>query len=356
MKIALINDSFLQGRGADQVVFELAKRLGKNHEVDVIAAEADFPESGFKIKKIKARRLLSGGWRDFLFFQTARKFKKASLGYDIVNLHHATLASVFRNFPNAVVTYHGSPFVILGESGFRNFARKTVNKLGISSIRKHKKVIAISEYIRGELINNKVIPKKIVVAYNGVGDEFRPASNRSSLGGPTYKDDNFMFFAGRHYKHKKINELIGLAKALNFKLKIAGVGPETRNLKKRAKDLSAPVEFLGKLSVSDLLPNYQKCSFFVSASGWEGFGLIFLEAARCAKCSVAYKIGSIPEVIESNKTGFLAENHSEFKRYVKILIDNPEKRKKMGKEALLFSQKFNWDDTAKKYLEVFNEV
>jgi len=29
LRIALVNDTFLQGRGADHVMFELARRLGK---------------------------------------------------------------------------------------------------------------------------------------------------------------------------------------------------------------------------------------------------------------------------------------------------------------------------------------
>jgi glycosyltransferase involved in cell wall biosynthesis len=361
MKIALINDSFLRGRGADQVVFELAQRLGENNEVDVITAEADFPETNFKIKKVNAQRLLTGTWRDFLFFQTAGKFKKAASGYDVINIHHATLASAFRRFSNAIITYHGSPFVLLGENRFRRFARSAVNKFGVSSLKNHQKVIAISEYIKQELIKNKIPVEKIEVIYDGVGDEFRPVSPPASprgerLGGPTHEDQGYMFFAGRHYKHKRIDKLIRLSAQLGFRLKVAGDGPETENLKKLAKETKAPVEFLGRISDAALLSHYQKCSFFVSASVWEGFGLIFLEAARCAKLSVAYKEGSIPEVIEDKKGGFLAENEEEFKRYVKILIDNEVKRSEMGQNALEFSQKFSWDSTVKKYLEVFNNI
>jgi len=346
MKIALVNDSFLRGRGADQVVFELAKRLGRIHQVDVITAESDFPESNFRIKKVKARRLLTGTWRDFLFFKTAWAFRKEASGYDIINLHHATLAPAFWRFKNVVITYHGSPFNLLGEGGFRSMARRFINKRGISFACKNKKTIAISEYIKKELIANKIHSEKIKVIYDGVGNEFRP----------TYEDYKFMFFVGHHDKHKRIDQLIEIASDLNFKLKIAGSGLETKYLKKKAKDILAPVEFLGKVSDEDLLSYYQKCSFFVSASAWEGFGLIFLEAARCAKPSIAFRVGSIPELINHEKTGFLANNKQEFKRYVKILIDYRDLRRKMGEEAMVQSQKFNWGASVKKYLEVFREI
>jgi glycosyltransferase involved in cell wall biosynthesis len=346
MKIALVNDSFSQGRGADQVVYEIANRLGRLHDVDVVCAEADFPENNFKIKRVKAGRLLTGTWRDFLFFKTAWAFRQAARGYDVINLHHATLTPAFWRFKNVVVTYHGSPFILLGESGFRKLARKLVNKLGLIFVKRNKITIAISKYIKNELIKHKVHSEKIVVIYDGVGEEFTP----------TFKDENFMFFSGRHYKHKRINELIRLTKNFNFKLKIAGSGPETKGLKKLAKDVLAPVEFLGKISLEELLNYYQKCSFFVSTSAWEGFGLIFLEAARCAKPSVAYRIGSIPELIKHDQTGFLADTQQEFKKYVKILIENKAKRKRMGEEALKESQKFDWQESADDYLNLLKNI
>ncbi len=60
MKIAFVNDTFLGGRGGDTVVYELAKRLGKKHEVFVVTTESDFKEENFTIIKIRARKLLTG--------------------------------------------------------------------------------------------------------------------------------------------------------------------------------------------------------------------------------------------------------------------------------------------------------
>ena len=52
MKIALVNDTFLYGRGADTVIYELAKRLGRKHDVYVLAGETNIKEENFKFIKI----------------------------------------------------------------------------------------------------------------------------------------------------------------------------------------------------------------------------------------------------------------------------------------------------------------
>lgn len=346
MKIALVNDSFLSNRGADRVVFELAKRLGRKHAVEVITTQADFPEENFRIKKIKGNPLLTGTWRDFLYFKTCWQFRQASYGYDIINLHHATLAPAFWGMSSIITTYHGSPFVELGERGIRYLARKLINRLGLFSIKKHRFIVAISHYIKAELMKYKIPPEKILVIYDAVGEEFYP----------TGEDEEYMLFVGRHYPHKRVEELIKLAFHFHYPLKIIGEGPQTQTLKALAKRLSAPVEFLGKVPFKDLIRYYQRCSFFISASCWEGFGLVFLEAARCGKPQIAFRIGSLPELIDQGRTGFMAQDFSEFKRYTGLLIKDKALRRKMGKLALKESQKFNWDNTVRAYCELFEKI
>jgi len=346
MKIAFVNDTFLQGRGVDHVVFELARRIGKKHEVDVITADHDFPEENFRIKKIKGGKLVKGGASDFLFFRNFPSFRTASKGYDIINLHHSTLNPAFFGFKNVVVTYHGFPFVFLSEKGLRKIGRSTVNRLGRKSLKFGSRVVSISKYLRRELINHGVPEKKIVVIRDGVDDIFKP----------TWKDRNYMLFVGRQEKHKHIDELIRISSELKFPLKIAGEGPEKEILKKLAKRLKAKVDFLGNIGRNELVKLYQNCSFFVSPSKWEGFGLIFLEAAACGKPSVGYETCAIPEVILNKKTGLLAKNYDELSDHVKKLIEDKRLRKKLGKNAFSFSKNFGWGKVSEEYERLFEKV
>ncbi len=346
MKIAFVNDTFLQGRGVDHVIFELARRIGKEHEVDVITAEHDLPEENFRIKKIRGGKLVKGNITDFAFFKNFPLFRKAAKGYDIINLHHSTLNPAFFGFKNVVVTYHGFPFVFLSEKGLRKIGRSTVNRLGRKSLRFGKKVVSISEYLKKELVDHGVPRNKITVIQDGVDRIFKP----------TWKDRNYMLFVGRHEKHKNIDELIRISSELGFPLKITGQGPETQNLKKLARRLKADVEFLGNVERGELVKLYQNCSFFASASKWEGFGLIFLEAAACGKPSVGYKTCAIPEVVLNGKTGLLANTYSGLKENVKRTIEDRKLRESLGKNAFSFSRNFGWDKVSKEYEELFGEI
>lgn len=346
MKIAFVNDTFLEGRGADTVIYELAKRLGKKHEVFVIAAESDMPEENFKILKIKGKKLFTGNtlMDSISYFPNLVRIKKEILrlhkkySFDVFNIHHSSLNLAFEGLP-AVVTWHGSPIS-------NNIIRIKFNKLVLRSLKRNKVSIAVSEYLKTGLF--KIIPKiKIKRIYNGVSNEFKP----------TNEGKEFMFFVGRLEEHKSIHELINLSKETNFPLHIIGSGPLENKLKNYAKKINADkVKFLGKIPRKELIKQYQKCGFFVSASKWEGFGLIFLEAASCAKPSISYAKGSVPEVIQNNKTGFVINSYQELKQKTKTLIKDKKLRKKMGFASLKFSKKFGWNKTTKEYEKVFKAL
>lgn len=345
MRIAFVNDTFLQGRGADTVVYEIARRIGKKHEVFVISSKSDFPEENFCFLKINLKKLLTGNnFKDSLsYFPNIIKARKEIIKlnkkyrFDIFNVHHSSLNPAFIGLPT-VVTWHGSPMS-------DNLIRNKFNQIILKTLLSNRVTITVSRYLANKL--SKLVPKiKIKVIPNGVSQDFKPLKE--------FPDDNYMLYVGRLEKHKSVEELIKLSKEVRFPLRIIGSGLEESKLKSYAKKIgSNEVSFLGKVSKKELVKQYQRCSFFVSASKWEGFGLVFLEAAACGKPSISYSVCSIPEVIIDKKTGFLIRDYKEFKNKVNILIKNKELRKKMGEKAFIYSKKFNWDITVNHYLSEF---
>ena len=345
MKIAFVNDTFLVGRGADTAIYEIARRLGKKNEVYVICGESDFREENFKIIRINTKKLLGKSTlKNILnYFGNIAQFRKEILRldkkhhFDVFNIYHSALNPSFRGLP-AVVTCNGSP-------PGRNFARNFLNKIVLNTLNWNKKTITISEYLKSTL--PKAVYDKTIVIPDGVSEEFKPMR----------KDGNYMLFVGRHESHKKVDELIKISSEIKFPLIIAGSGPLTEKLKNYAKKINAKdVVFAGRVERKNLINLYQKCSFFISASEWEGFGLIFLEAGACRKPSVAYNLCSMPEVILNKKTGLLANNYGELREMAGKLAHNKKTRMAMGKNALEYSKKFSWNIVSKKYLEVFNKV
>jgi glycosyltransferase involved in cell wall biosynthesis len=342
MKIAFVNDTFLEGRGADIVIYELARRLGKKHEVYVLAGETNIEEENFKFIRLNLPKLVTGKISDFNYplkiVRLKREIEKIQKKYefDVFNLFHSALNLSFIGFPT-IVTWLGSPKT-------DNLFRVAINKALLRTL-KNGQTIVISKYLREKIS----FLKDANILYCGISNEFKPL--KKSI------DKNYMLYVGRLEKHKCVDEIIKLSKKLNFPLKIAGYGTEEKKLKIYSKKINAnKVTFLGKVSRENLIKLYQECSFFVSASKWEGFGLIFLEAGACSKTSIGYRGGAIPEVILDKKTGFLVNNFQELEQKTEELIKDKKLRRIMGTEALKFSKKFSWEKCADKYEKVFKTI
>jgi len=65
---------------------------------------------------------------------------------------------------------------------------------------------------------------------------------------------------------------------------------------------------------------------------YEGFGLVIAEAMAAGVPVVAAATGAAPEIIDDDRTGYLVPfgDHSKMAEAIALLLDNPEKSKKMG--------------------------
>jgi phosphatidylinositol alpha-1,6-mannosyltransferase len=97
---------------------------------------------------------------------------------------------------------------------------------------------------------------------------------------------------------------------------IAGTGPERERLGTLAGDLgcAADVIFAGHVSDEELPSLYAAADVFVMPSralpgrdGIEGFGIVFLEAAACARAAVGARTGGIADAVVDGETGILVD-------------------------------------------------
>lgn len=144
-------------------------------------------------------------------------------------------------------------------------------------------------------------------------------------------------------------------KNTNWKLKIAGWGNEKAVREAVLKQgIEDRVIFLGCLTPQELAKELEGADLAILPSRAESFGRAIAEAQAAGLPVVSYNIGSIPEIIEHNVTGWLVP----FKR-VDLLADNiieamqnPEKTFHMGiKGREMATQKFTWEKTARSILE-----
>ena len=164
-----------------------------------------------------------------------------------------------------------------------------------------------------------------VLLYSGVDTNYYKKIYVEKLEKPT------IFFISRIMKHKNVDFLLELAKAIpSAQVVIGGSGPYLQELKKNAPKNTV---FLGRISEEDKRAWYCKADVFVFPALKEPLGVVPMEAMACETPVVAFNSGGPRETVENKKTGFLAKNKEEFINYVKELINNSQMRAEFGKNG-----------------------
>lgn len=140
--------------------------------------------------------------------------------------------------------------------------------------------------------------------YHGLPHELLPLGNGSG---------NYLAFLGRISPEKRVDRAIEIAKRVGMPLKVAAKvdGSDRRYYEREIKPLlSGPnIEFVGEIT------EQQKGEFLGNAYAYlfpidwpEPFGLTMIEAMACGTPTIAFKCGSVPEVITDGLSGFLVDS------------------------------------------------
>lgn len=135
-------------------------------------------------------------------------------------------------------------------------------------------------------------------------------------------DDYFMYL-GRVNKEKGIVDAVAAARDAGVKLLVAGnmVGGEEWNyFLHEVQPLfnEENINFVGQVDFNEkvrLLGGAKALLFPIDRR--EPFGLVMIEAMACGTPVIAYRRGSVSEVIEDKKTGFIVDNKEEMVEAIK---------------------------------------
>lgn len=112
-------------------------------------------------------------------------------------------------------------------------------------------------------------------------------------------------------------------------------------------------------AVENINEKYADSSIFVLSSRFEGFGMVIIEAMACGIATVAFACPCGPSDIITNKEdGFLVKNGDtqQLAECICYLIEHPEERKRMGKNAMETAKKYSIEEIGKRWTLVFNDV
>lgn len=229
-------------------------------------------------------------------------------------------------------------------------------------------IIADSECTKKDIIKHLKIPaEKIRVIHLAVSNAFRPTSSRVELEKVKQKyrtGDKYFIHTGTIEPRKNLPFLVkayflAVKAGIEENLVIVGKrGWYYEDLFKLVKEthLDDRVIFTGYAADSEIPQLYSGATALVFPSLYEGFGFPPLEAASCGTPVISSNTSSLPEVLD--KAGILLAPQDE-KRWAKAMLNVATDRKlaeSLRIAGLAQAKKFSWEATAKKTIEVYEEV
>jgi len=236
------------------------------------------------------------------------------------------------------------------------------------------KIFSSSQQTKNICTKYGVKPGKVVVIPLGVdlekfntqtsGDNIRKRYNLT--------DKKVIFSVSRLVKRKGFDQVIKslpevIKKIPNCVYLLAGNGSDKSRLTNLIKkyNLQNRVIFSGQVKESELGQFYAAADLFAMPSreladgDVEGFGIVYLEAAACAKPVVAGDSGGIRDAVIHNQTGLIVNPNKtqEIAQAIIRLLENEELSNRLGQAGRKrVEQEYNWPKTIEKILIAEKEL
>ena len=131
-------------------------------------------------------------------------------------------------------------------------------------------------------------------------------------------------------------------------------------LKQTIKDfnLDKHVEFVGDLPQTEIIELFKKAKLLIHTSKFETFGLVAIEANTMGVPVLTTNNGSLMEIIENNKNGYLSENliDSNVNNFVNNLFNNATKYEEIHLSCIEKSKKYDWMKTANELESLYQQL
>ena len=154
---------------------------------------------------------------------------------------------------------------------------------------------------------------------------------------------------------------------VEFELRIIGRGPDEGDLKRLASGLALEgcVHFDGAIPQEELIPLFRTADLFVLASivasdgDRDGLPNVLLEALALGVPAVSTRVSAIPELIEHEETGLLAnpgDSKGLAQQMERLLFDEQLRAKVIEQGRLEVVERFDVTENVAKLADLFSEV
>lgn len=319
--------------GTERVISYLTEELVKqSHEVTLFASGDSVTNAKLHATVDKALRLNPHCIDTFAYHVVQlEEVIDRRREFDIIHFHtdflHYPLTS--RYAVTCLTTLHGRLDIPELQAIYKRFPRQ--------------RLVSIS--------NNQRLPLSyatwIGTVYHGIPADLHPLQAG---------DGGYVAFVGRISPEKRVDRAIEMAIECNYPIKIAAKidkADEHYFEKYIAHLMEHPlVEFIGEI-------NEQEKTFFLGNAkallfpiDWaEPFGMVMIEAMSCGTPVIAFKNGSVPEVIDDGVTGFIVESMPQ-------AVEALKKIDTINRDIVrqVFEQRFTAERMARDYTQIYDQL
>ena len=263
-----------------------------------------------------------------------------------------------------LTTFHGFDATMTDEHARRSFYRHRAYLRGRETLQREGRLfLAVSEYIKGRLVDVGFSPEKVVVHYNGVDTGLFRSD-------PEVEREPVVLFVGRLVEKKGCEYLIRAMSLVQesvpeAELMVIGTGPLRNRLEELAGKTLRRYRFLGALPPGEVRA-WMGCSGVLSVPSVtastgdaEGFGLVFAEAQAAGLPVASFDGGPIPEVVAHGETGFLAPERDweGLAGYISRLLEDRDLRRRMGERGVeRVRERFDLKERTRALEEIYASV
>jgi len=332
--------------GAEKYIHELKNQLSKQHKFKIYSWNKSKDKDLITIKVPKVKVIGSA----IFSYKACKEINKDKSSLVHISQYWSEYSSFFLK-KRFVSTIYDLP---------TNPAHKFIVK---HCALKSKKVFYISNLIKNQLMNYGVREEDLVYTPPGIDDSIRKKRR-------VKKTKEWRFFHMSRIAPNK--DLITIIKALGllkgkykFKLYVAGQKMEWTNYYQKVineikkQGLSKQVMLLGRVNEKQRLDLLHSADAYLHASTYgEGFGIPIVEAQAASTPVIATKLFSDIGIVRDKWNGliFSNKNHNQLSNKIIELMKDDVKRKKLIKNGLKFSQKFDWKNSFKNVSKVYKEL
>jgi len=266
--------------------------------------------------------------------------------YDIVHVHHSTWS--FHPRVMAELTNNGTtsyPILWTDHDRLPPAKGRLVQELGDLNI----------GYTALSMSHRESVPNAnnfLSVVYNGIPVNL--LTPKILL--PTTKTQPYVAFIGRMFKDKNPVSAVKIANGAGYHLKAAGPVPDyaqdyfKRNVEALFK--TSEVDHVGEIDDVEKQEFLSNATALIFPIAWrEPFGLVMIEAMACGCPVIAYRNGSVDEVIDDGITGFVVDSEEEAIQALKRVHELDRRRIRA-----VFEERFTSTRMTLSYLETYKRV